>query len=91
MTFECMVRAVPEDAVGRRGAVQRLGDGLGEGRKVVAATRVRPKLERKGGRAKRRKFEENRMNVGRDVDLYKNTDAEVVRETSGSMPLCSYH
>jgi hypothetical protein len=67
MTFECILRAVPEGAAERSGAVERWGDGGVEGRKVVAAAKVRPKLERKGGRAKRRKVEENRMEVKRDI------------------------
>ncbi len=59
MTFECILRAVPEGAAERSGAVERWGDGGVEGRKVVAAAKVRPKLERK--------VEENRMEVKRDI------------------------
>lgn len=67
MTLECILRAVPAGAAERSGAVERWGDGGVEGLKVVAAARVRPKLERKGERAKRRKVEENRMKVGREI------------------------
>ncbi len=69
MTLECIVRAVPKGAVERSGAGARWGGDGVEGRKVVAAARVRPKLERRGGRAKRRKVEENRLKAGRDMVL----------------------
>lgn len=67
--LECMVRAVPGVVmVVRRGVLGVSGVVGGvEGRKVVAAARARPQLERRVGEAKRREVEENRMVVGRVV------------------------
>lgn len=65
-TFECMVLFLGAPAALRKGvwARGRVADGEGAcGRKDAAATKGRPKAERRGGDEKRRKAEENRMKV----------------------------
>ena len=72
MTLECMLaRGVAEVRGGvkeeRKGAGAMVGmwavGGGVCGRKEAVAARVRLRLERRGGEAKRRKVEENRMTV----------------------------
>ena len=74
MTLECMLarwvvevrRGATEERKGAGGIVGIWAvDGEVCGRNEAVAARVRLRLERRGGEAKRRKLEENRMKVKR--------------------------